>query len=588
MMHQARPARQADDRGEEPPRGAPMPDASTSAPGRRLGPPEADAPRSLREALSRGGMPLPAPARREAEADVGADLSHVSIHTGPAAARALDDADARAMTVGSAVFLRDGAALNDRRLLVHELAHVIQPPATPGARTFAEPGDPAEREAASRAAGDGTVAFRARTALVHREPRHPTATVFDADYLLYALPGTDYDSSDQHYYLSPWDRSHLRRVNGLYVIEARGTSLVTPPEVRRAAGGRGVLVELSASEVVMLFAAQRAGAAGFVTDLARRRLGVTVTSVTLSTGGDQDFTSSTLPPAVAAGLASPMLGVEPGQQAGVQAARQRAASTAQERTLTLAAARGEDLPMQELHWSDRMDVNTLFGRDDAGRAAWYVDRLAAFQAQLLESARGHAIPMQLLAAVILNELADIDWADVLQSGPNTFRGSLGIAQIQIDTARRDRLIDLPPGAHRGGFARAGIKAHDVDDPAMVDFGEKLRTGQLLQVPQVAIEAAAREIALLLTTMAAHRVSPWQMAHHFTATGPEGDGIYAHVGTGSQTNREAALAGAVCGAYNSPDVIIAADTSRYQNATIHGSNAEGLAEDLARFRLFHTS
>jgi hypothetical protein len=535
-----------------------------------------------------GGTPLPAPARREAEADLGADLSHVSIHTGPAAERALDDADARAMTVGSAVVLRDGAALGDRRLLAHELAHTIQPPSAPGARAFAEPGDPAEREARSRAAGNGTAVLQARTALVHRDSRHPAAAVFDADYLLYALSGTDYDSSDQHYYLSPWDRSHLRRVNGLYVFEARGTQLITPPEVRRAAGGRGVLVELGVSEVVMLFAAQRAGAASFVTDLAQRRLGVTVSSVTLSSGGDQDFTRSALPPAVAAGLASPMQDVEPGQQAGVEAARQRAASTPQERTLSLAAARGEEPPMRELGWSDRMDVQTLFEMDDAARARWYVERLATFQAQLLESARGHAIPMQLLAAVILNELADIDWRDVLQSGPSTFRGSLGIAQIQIDTARRDRLVDLPPGSHRTGFARANIHAHDVDDPVMVDFGEKLRAGQLLQIPQVAVEAAAREIALLLTKMAAHHASPWQVAHHFTATGPEGEAIYAHVGTGTQTNREAALAGAVCGAYNSPDVITTADTSRYPNATIHGSNAEYLAQDLARFRLFHTS
>ena len=587
-MHQPPTRRQAEDGREVPPHAAPLPGVSSPAPDSRLGTPEVAAPRSLWEALSGGGTPLPAPARREAEADLRADLSHVSIHTGPPAARALDDADARAMTVGSAVVLRDGAALGDRRLLAHELAHTIQPPPTSGARTFAEPSDPAELEAASRAAGDDAATLRARTALVHRDPRHPTATVFDADYLLYALPGTDYDSSDQHYYLSPWDLSHLRRVNGLYVIEASGISLITPPEVRRAAGGRGVLVDLGVSDVAMLFAAQRAGAAGFITDLAQRRLGVTVPSVTLFAGANQDFTRPALPSAVAAGLASPMQGVEPGQRAGVEAARQRAASTTQERPLSLAATRSEELPMQELRWSDRMDVNTLFQRDDAARAAWYVGWLAAFQAQLLESARGHAIPMQLLAAVILNELADIDWRDVLQSGPNTFRGSLGIAQIQIDTARRDRLIDLPPGSHRTGFARAGVDAHEIDHPTMVDFGEKLRTGQLLQVPQVAIEAAAREIALLLTTMAAHHASPWQMAHHFTATGPAGEAIYADVGTGNQTNREAALAGAVCGAYNSPDVITATDTSRYPNATIHGENAEGLAEDLARFRLFHTS
>jgi hypothetical protein len=51
--------------------------------------------------------------------------------------------------------------------------------------------------------------------------------------------------------------------------------------------------------------------------------------------------------------------------------------------------------------------------------------------------------------------------------------------------------------------------------------------------------------------------------------------------------EGALADAVCGAYNSPDVITASDISRFQNARIHGANANRLARDLYRFRLYRT-
>lgn len=244
--------------------------------------------------------------------------------------------------------------------------------------------------------------------------------------------------------------------------------------------------------------------------------------------------------------------------------------------------------MQRIGWSDRMDVRTLFGMDDAGRASWYARRLGSLQAQLLESALAHNLPMQLLAAVILNELADINVADVVQSGPSTWRGSLGIAQIQIDTARTDRLVDLPAGSHRTGWDNSDSHAHDVDAPAMVDMGERLRVGQLLQIPQFAIEAAAREVQQLLTRMAAHHGQPWQVAHQFIAPGPQGQAIYANVGTGSQSSREGALADAVCGAYNSPDVIAAADTSRYTNATIHGANANHLARDLFRFRLFRAT
>jgi hypothetical protein len=554
-----------------------------------------EVPSSLPAALADGGAPLPRPLRDRAESFFGADLSHVRLHTGASAARVNRELDARASTVGSDILLRDGGDAADQRLLAHELAHAVQG-AGRAETAIASPNDAAEREAHAAAdafvhAAPSATLRQSRSAAIHRDARHPTATVLDADYLLYALDGVDYDSATQHYYISPQDRARLRRINGVYVIEWSELSLITPPEIRRAAGSRGVLIPIGNFTLAPLRASVGPGqAAQFVMRLAERALGVTVPSVTLSRGPNEDFTVVPLPAGVRTALGTPLEGVSASQTAGVESARAIAAGATQARTISSADLRGEELPMRELSSSDRMDVGTMFGRDDAGRAQWYAGRLATLQAQLLESARGHNLPMQLLAAVILNELADINRLDVWQGGPSTYAGSLGIAQIQVETARRDRLIDIGPGAHRTGWRLSGGHAHDIDHPAMVAMGERLRIGQLLQVPQLAIEAAAREIEILLGRMGANRTRPWQVDHSFNAPGPEGTAIYTHVGSASasQQTREGLLADAVCGAYNSPDVITAADTTRFRNATIHGGNANALAQDLYRFRLFRSA
>ena len=174
-----------------------------------------------------------------------------------------------------------------------------------------------QRSAGNRAVG-AMLARQSPAAAV----RHPGATVFDAAYDLYALDGTDYDHATGRYFLSPWDRAHLRRLHGLYFID---TSLITPPEVRRAAGGRGVARGAAAGgHRRALTAAGRTGAARWVGELAQRRLGVTVASVTLSAGADHDWGRAALPGDVVRALGSPLEGVAADQAAGVEAARRRA------------------------------------------------------------------------------------------------------------------------------------------------------------------------------------------------------------------------------------------------------------------------
>ena len=111
-----------------------------------------------------GGMPLAAGARAGYERHLGADLSHVRLHTDAGAATGPVGADA--LTSGSHVFLRPGVAPASRegqRLLAHELTHVVQQTGAaagaPGARapTLGRPGiglhvDPAREGAADAVA----------------------------------------------------------------------------------------------------------------------------------------------------------------------------------------------------------------------------------------------------------------------------------------------------------------------------------------------------------------------------------------------------------------------------------------------------
>lgn len=73
-----------------------------------------------------GGRPLPEGLRGEMEAGLGADFSQVRVHD-----NAQDQADARslnakAFTHGEHVWLGAGESASDRKLMAHELAHVVQ------------------------------------------------------------------------------------------------------------------------------------------------------------------------------------------------------------------------------------------------------------------------------------------------------------------------------------------------------------------------------------------------------------------------------------------------------------------------------
>ena len=88
------------------------------------------APPSVDEVLASPGRPLDSATRAAMESRFGVDLSHARIHTDARAGVSARDVDALAYTVGRDIVFASGAyspsTLSGRRLLAHELAHVLQ------------------------------------------------------------------------------------------------------------------------------------------------------------------------------------------------------------------------------------------------------------------------------------------------------------------------------------------------------------------------------------------------------------------------------------------------------------------------------
>lgn len=112
-------------------------------------------PSIVREVLDSSGRPLDAEARSFFEMRFGHDFSHVRVHTDPLASESARAVRGLAYTVGSHIAVRKDAyapgTSAGRRLLAHELAHVVQQSAGTGDRGGAE----ARADAAARRVMDG-------------------------------------------------------------------------------------------------------------------------------------------------------------------------------------------------------------------------------------------------------------------------------------------------------------------------------------------------------------------------------------------------------------------------------------------------
>jgi hypothetical protein len=94
----------------------------------RLG--ETQVPDSVRDVVSSSGQSLDASIQRAMEDRMGDSLGDVRVHTGPQAASACEDINARAFTVGNHVAFNSGEydpeSAEGQHVLAHELAHVRQ------------------------------------------------------------------------------------------------------------------------------------------------------------------------------------------------------------------------------------------------------------------------------------------------------------------------------------------------------------------------------------------------------------------------------------------------------------------------------
>lgn len=120
----------------------------------------AGVPSIVHEVLRSPGQPLDAATRGFFEPRFGHDFSKVRVHTDAKAAESARAVNAVAYTVGHDIVFGNHSSAHGAggrsNVMAHELAHVVQQPATAGsspqARSISDPGDAAEREASAAAA----------------------------------------------------------------------------------------------------------------------------------------------------------------------------------------------------------------------------------------------------------------------------------------------------------------------------------------------------------------------------------------------------------------------------------------------------
>jgi len=272
----------------------------------------------------------------------------------------------------------------------------------------------------------------------------------------------------------------------------------------------------------------------------------------------------------------------------------------QEPTIEESKQQGSPLPQITL---ERMETHTVQEMAAKDRLAWYQRKLGGYIAQINASAKSQKIPPDLLAVVVLNELAQINWIDELQEAWK-INGSIGIAQIQVDTALAHGLTSEPGDDELVNRQAAERHALDLemakypDPPPRKTLAEykALASWNLcferLRTPQYAIEAAAREIRRLLKEMADHKDNPWQKRLDFSLPSIDDltstDDAYFYVKGTSLSDKARNLAQLVAAAYNSPGIVAAVDENsitpgaegfRYPGAVIHGNNAWELMKEI---------
>lgn len=149
------------------------------------------------EVLRGPGQPLDPALRAEMEHRFGTDFSQVRVHTDANAAKTADRLNAQAYTVGRDIAFAAGRyqprSQPGRRLLAHELTHVVQQRGMPAAPQRIGPHDDHHEREATRVAAGGTAPSPATApaGLVQRQPTGPQTTASPANpRAVCFVPGT--------------------------------------------------------------------------------------------------------------------------------------------------------------------------------------------------------------------------------------------------------------------------------------------------------------------------------------------------------------------------------------------------------------
>jgi len=246
---------------------------------------------------------------------------------------------------------------------------------------------------------------------------------------------------------------------------------------------------------------------------------------------------------------------------------------------------------------ERMTPDTLRSKGFSERLNWYENKLSPCSQELKESANRNNIPTELLNTIILNELADINLLDLGQEWIGVGKGSVGIAQIQIDTAIFHKLVDV---------TEEDIQKYQNSTEAVQRFGDnkphknetiKIITGKKLTEPAIAIEAAAREIRKILENIKACSSSSWTnnfLNGEIILTNGDPSQIYDFIKGNSPKEKSINLARMVAAPYNSTGIECVEnpgnpfspnDGGPFSNPRRRSESAAFIAEDLFNGNLF---
>jgi hypothetical protein len=237
------------------------------------------------------------------------------------------------------------------------------------------------------------------------------------------------------------------------------------------------------------------------------------------------------------------------------------------------------------------------------RCGWYRSRLGPYASIINAAARETGIPPQLLAAIVLNELADVGMEDVAQDQQMASTG--GDFRLALDPINRPMLSYKPIGQQSFGIAQinpaTAIRHNAVpiagQERLSRDYVEYQIAYQLLNRP-MAVHAAARVIRGILKDLELrYQDSPWasqfmlrdrrfSAADPYAGVNPPASGVKRT----SDREKEVTLTYLVTSIYNTDTIVEAVprDTPRahdlgnpkgFGNALNHASTTRVIAWDL---------